>query len=162
MKYLIIIALLLPLSLNAQEGRMKLASSHAEYIKMYQNKSIKMVRSHKDFVVSASKNPLLKKILETEAMREFLESLKFCNEGLITFSLEGFAKSHPKQLKAIFDTTSKTLGFEPPVLAADYKGYKCNGQATCVSCSNCVCLGDSCGKNVLKGPNFDPEQVLSM
>lgn len=162
MKYLLIIALLLPLCMNAQEGRMKLASSHAEYIKMYQNKSLKMVRSHKDFVAYAQKNPTLRKVLKTESMLDFLKSLQFCEDGLVTFSLEAFAESHPKDLKALFNATSKTLGFEPPVLAADYKGYKCNGQATCVSCGNCVCLGDSCGKNVLEGPNFDPEKVLSM
>ena len=162
MKYLIIIALLLPLCINAQEGRMKLASSHAEYIKMYQNKSLKMVRSHKDFIAYAQKNPTLRKMVKTESMLSFLKSLKFCKDGLITFSLEAFAESHPTELKAIFDATSKGLGFEPPILSVDYKGYKCNGQATCESCGNCVCLGDSCGKSVLEGPNYDPEQILSM
>ena len=155
-KNLFLIGLLIGLFTVAgfSQREVKLAKDFDTYSKMYQSGKTKMVRSHKDFIAYSKKNTVFQKYVKKDQLVAFLKELKFSKIGLITCSFQMFKNMPEEQQTSIFNATSEMLGWDPIVLAADHKGYKCGGSSTCVASEDYICLGKSCGESVLQGPDF--------
>lgn len=161
MKNLFLVLFLLgSLPTFTQAQKAQLAKSYDEYAKLYHNPEVRMVRSHRDFIAYAKQNRVLKTHVKGSTLKAFLRELKFSKNGLITCSF-GMFKANPKMEQAIFNEIAQGFGWEPIILAADHKGYKCRSSSTCITAADYICLGKSCGESVMKGPDYDPEYLMN-
>lgn len=147
------------LSLHAQKSSKK-ASDYDSYVKMYQDERYNMVRSHMDFVAYINSHPDLKKYFTKPSLLAFLKKMRFCTNGLITFSTRDIKFSSEKDKDRFFEMTSIALGWEPPVLGTRYKGYYCNPPATCDPFDGDVCVSRNCGSSSNVGKDFNAQLAV--
>lgn len=147
------------ISLHAQKSSKK-AKDYDSYVKMYQDERYNMVRSHSDFVAYINRNPELRKYFTKSSLLGFLKKMRFCKEGLITFSTRDLKFESKTHEDRFFDITASALGWDPPVLGARYKGYYCNPPATCDPFEGDVCVSRNCGSSSNKGDDFNAEIVM--
>lgn len=155
MKLLSIILFAFTLAVPGFSQNGQLAKSVTEYIKMYNNRKIKMARSHAEFYAEAEKSKILWKYFkEKKFATAFLKSMKFCKDGLITIDLG-------VKDEAFQAAVGKVLGFEPTFWGSWKKGYCCEDDG-CSPCSvHSKCNSKNCGKAVMTGDAFSPEEVLA-
>lgn len=146
-------------SLHAQKSSQK-AKDYDTYVKMYQDEKYKVVRSHRDFVAYLNGNSELKKYFTKSSLLGFLKSMRFCKEGLITFSTRNLKFESKKDEDRFFEITSNAFGWDPPILGARYKGYYCNPPATCDPFEGDVCVSRNCGSSSNKGNDFNAELII--
>ena len=155
-RYILIIALGIFCFSSSHAQDFKKAKSVEEYISMYKNKKIAMVRSHKDFIMYLNKNKALKSKFEGEGLKEFLMDLRFSKDGLMGLRIpDGIKMADPDsfllEVSGIF-----SIG---PAMVKDTKGAYCKPPCTSDPVSICITKNCKSGSS-LKGGDFDALNVM--
>lgn len=155
-KYILIIAFSILAFAPAQAQEFRKAKSVEEYTSMFKNKSIPMVRSHKDFIMHLNKNKSLKSKFKGEVLKEFLMDLRFSRDGLMGFRIpQGIKMADPDSFLL---EVSGIFSIGPPMVK-DTKGAYC--KPPCTSDKVSICITKNCKEgSTLKGGDFDANNVI--
>ena len=89
----------------------QLASSDEEYLKMFHDRNIKMVRNHNDFVAYLKDHPQLRSYFgNLSTLKAFMKDLKFCKDGLITFHMRSLKFKTARDEARCYDMIATSLG----------------------------------------------------
>lgn len=157
MKHILaLILIIFTFSISYSQKPKKLAKTIEEYVEMYKNPKVAMVRSHKDFVAYLENNEKLQKYFSSkEFLMNFLTDMKFSQDGLIALRLGKYAENEGFLLEV-----SGILGFEKS-LFGNKKGYYCAGAGTCRQDAGGICITRNCTHPPAVGPDFDVQKILS-
>ena len=154
MKFLLIFVFAITLVSPVFSQNNQLAKSDEAYTKLFHDSKVKLARSHAEFYAEAKKNNALWKYFKDRTFAAgFLAEMKFCKDGLITLDLRVGDQ-------AFEAAVGKVLGFESSFWKKWEKGFCCE-DGSCSPCSvHSKCNTRNCGKSVLTGGHYDPQEVL--
>jgi hypothetical protein len=155
MKKLLLLSLVLVASISYGQNNFKFegkrAKNSAEYAEMYQNKNIKMVRSHKEFHTVAKQDDRLKAMFDKKTLHAFLKDLTMSEKGIVSFSYTSIKEKYPSDYKLRVDYVLGFFGlaelFEgrdaKATAATHLEGYACCSPDCCTS-RDSACIFNNC------------------
>ncbi len=149
--------------IHGQKGKKELASTHKEYVKMFKNPEVNMIRTHSDFLKWFNTSTELKKHFNENSLRVFGKGLKISENGLVSFKLD-MLKIQEKELNKLGSMILEGFGFSQEAQKNDatIEGAYCGGDATCYASVGCWCVIANCKMASDIKTGFDEREILSI